>query len=842
MEVVLLVRYLANRERNILAIMIPADGPQDTESTAEVSVYYLLKRGLSDDFTVIHSLPWLAAAATEISGNSAPTGEIDFLVLHARLGILALEVKGGKYKIQGLKFVHTTKNFSISPITQVRRNIHGLATWLGTDPSLRWKIHYGLIFPNSDFSDSLVSTALTDVTANPPQKIFVDRQDFSELARRVNEIMEYWFGALKQTALGATRLHKIIDAICPAFDGTPQWGSRVAFDKKMWLKLTAEQTEVVNATTNKFRTLVTGWPGTGKTIIAIEVARQKLLEGKKVLFLTFNKLLSEHVQAQLGDNAKLTVLTWHSFCAKFARSSRKEGERSDDWLEAGCLRDFKEAVNQKTASHYDMMLIDEAQTFRTDWITSICQWHEGGIAAFCDATQVFSFELDRISLNDLCKELNIQQPFVLTIPLRSPKAIFDRLREVRPPNHQTYSPRELELDSLQEKLVVGMDQALMTTLSELARTGLNSSDIAVLSKFGWHASGQQASGIFETVSRFRGLEASAVVICHAEKMDDLELFSAYSRATSVCIALYNAETLGAKVSESGFQRVILSSPRNAKDAQIAYQSAQTRGVVEANLKPQWYSFNTVDIGWCSAWGGWLIARGQLHVFADLWMDYLLMHYPWPVFIWSEDAMREVELHLPEDQRYLDFYNPLETLQCETCNKVTPQKRTIQRTYLCLFCSGFPISSSIPQADLIEKLRELDFVISLPPKVRTAEQLQSLPLSLAAVALTKYANENARRDGVLNSRIIFGSGIYRAAMAFVYAYIALLSEEKTIDATVLAQRTYSSYTIPEGLSQKEWKLLIDRALSVCFNNRKLVEKVKKGIYKPISQARSGQVEP
>ncbi|RLJ37597.1 nuclease-related domain-containing DEAD/DEAH box helicase [Acidovorax sp. 106] len=817
--------------------MIPADGPQDTESSAEVSVYYLLKRGLSDDFTVIHSLPWLAAAATEINGNSAPTGEIDFLVLHARLGILALEVKGGKYKVQGLKFVHTTKNFSISPISQVRKNIHGLATWLGADPSLRWKIHYGLIFPNSDFNDSLVSTALTDVTTNPPQKIFVDRQDFSELASRVNEIMEYWFGALKQKALGTNRLQKIIDAICPDFDGTPQWGSRVAYDKKMWLKLTAEQTVVVNATAKKFRSLVTGWPGTGKTIIATEVARQKLSEGKKVLFLTFNKLLSEHVQTQLGDNVNLTVLTWHSFCAKFARSNRKEGERSDDWLEAGCLRDFKEAVNQKNTPHYDIMLIDEAQTFRADWINSICQWHEGEIAVFCDATQVFSFERDRISLNDLCHELNIPQPFVLTIPLRSPKAIFDRLREVRPPNHQTYSPRELELDSLQEKLVVNMDEALMTTLSELARTGLSSSDIAVLSKFGWQTPGKQANGIFETVSRFRGLEASVVVICHAEKMDDLELFSAYSRATSVCIALYDAETLGAKAPESGFQQVILSSPRNAKDAQIAYQSAQTRGVLDTNLKPQWYPFNTIDIGWCSSWGGWLIARGKLRVLADLWMDYLLMHHPWPVFIWSEEAIREVEFYQPEDQQYLNFYNPLETLRCETCNKVTPQKRIVQRPCLCLFCSGFHVNTLMPQPDLIEKLRELDIVTSLPPNVRTAEQLKNLPLSLAAVALAKYANENSRRDGVLNSSVNFGSGVYRAAMAFVYSHIVLLSENKTIDATALAQRTYSSYTPPEGLSQKEWKILIDRALSVCYNNRKLVEKVSKGVYKPISKTQS-----
>lgn len=822
-----------DREGNSLAVMIPADGPQETESKAEISIYYILKRALSDDFTVIHSLPWLAAAATEINGNSAPTGEIDFLVLHAELGMLALEVKGGKYKVQGLRFVHTTKNFSIYPLTQVRRNTHGLAEWLGADPSLRWKIHYGLIFPHSDFGDAIVNAALVDVTVKPAQKILIDRQEIPRIGERISEIMLYWRSALRQPALGTIRLQKIIDAICPEFDGTPQWGARVTFDKGMWLKLTAEQNEVVNAVDLQSKALITGWPGTGKTIIAIEVVRQKLSAGKKVLFLTFNKLLSEHVQTQLGDEVKASVLTWHSFCAKFARSNRQGTDKIDDWLEAGCLREFNEAVRQNQIPKFDIVVIDEAQTFRPDWIAALCQWHQGSIVAFCDATQVFSFERDRITLDDLCRQFDVTQPYVLTVPLRSPKAIFDRLRVIRPLSYQTYSPRELELDSLQEKLVTNVDEALSLTLTELAKAGLKPSDIAVLSKHGWHMPGQQEAAFFETVSRFRGLEASAVVICNAETMDDLELFSAYSRATSICIALYDAETLGAKPPETSFHQTLLDLPINAKEAQTAFQRAQTRGVLDAHLQPHWLPLTTVEVAWCSAWGGWLIARGQLHVFADLWMDYLLSHYSWPVFIWSSDAIRKVEHYQPDDQRHLDFYNPLETLQCDGCGKVTPQKRTLSGVHSCLFCSGFPTSLLNPQPDLIKKLVDLDSVVAMSPSMRTATQLKALPLSLAAAALTKYANENGRRKTATDFDANFGSGTYRAAMAFVYAYIALLSDGKTIDAVALIRKTYTSYTIPNGLTEGKWKELIDRALSVCFNNRGLLQKIRKGVYMPIS---------
>ncbi|MBZ9067305.1 NERD nuclease, partial [Escherichia coli] len=65
-----------------MAEMIPAFGPIDNNSYGEKTVYTLLKEGLSDDFTVIHSLPWLSAATRNLGVKLPPSGEIDFLVLH----------------------------------------------------------------------------------------------------------------------------------------------------------------------------------------------------------------------------------------------------------------------------------------------------------------------------------------------------------------------------------------------------------------------------------------------------------------------------------------------------------------------------------------------------------------------------------------------------------------------------------------------------------------------------------------------------------------------------------------------------------------------------------------
>ena len=59
-----------------MARMIPTTGPQDTNSRGEREIYKLLKQGLSDEFTVIRSLPWLARGVKELDPSYAPTGEM----------------------------------------------------------------------------------------------------------------------------------------------------------------------------------------------------------------------------------------------------------------------------------------------------------------------------------------------------------------------------------------------------------------------------------------------------------------------------------------------------------------------------------------------------------------------------------------------------------------------------------------------------------------------------------------------------------------------------------------------------------------------------------------------
>lgn len=110
--------------------MIPPSGAVQNKSIyAEPAVYGALSQ-LDDNFIVIHSLPWICVAVKSINPTYAPSGEIDFIVLHPEYGILAIEVKGGQFKYDEHQFVYLHNQQPFKPIDQIRRGTFALRNLL----------------------------------------------------------------------------------------------------------------------------------------------------------------------------------------------------------------------------------------------------------------------------------------------------------------------------------------------------------------------------------------------------------------------------------------------------------------------------------------------------------------------------------------------------------------------------------------------------------------------------------------------------------------------------------------------------------------------------------------
>lgn len=100
---------------------------------------------------------------------------------------------------------------------------------------------------------------MVDASVRPFRKIFVDKSQLPEIAKYTIEIMQYWKSALGNNDLGSERLQLIIKSICPQFDGTPDWGTRIIYDNQLWLRLTHEQIKVIELLSEYQRFVVTGW-------------------------------------------------------------------------------------------------------------------------------------------------------------------------------------------------------------------------------------------------------------------------------------------------------------------------------------------------------------------------------------------------------------------------------------------------------------------------------------------------------------------------------------------------------------------------------------------------------
>jgi len=814
--------------------MIPSCGPVATGSRAEQLIYHLLKDQLGEDFTVIHSLPWLCAAVRELVGGRAVTGEIDFVIVHSRLGVLAAEVKGGAHRVQGLAFVHVHSGNTTRAVEQIRTSTHGLARWLGVKPGLRLKIGYALIFPDSDFNGEVVSLALTDVTVDPPQTIVIDRKGLPEIGTRIAEIMGYWMTALGSPALGEERRSALVNELCPSFDGTPSWGSRVVWDEKIWLRLTPEQSAVVDDALSGHRMVITGWPGTGKTLILIASARHLLKEGKRVLVLTFNSLLAQHIREQTGSSGRLRVATWHSFCASSATRSRS-CESDQKWLEDGCLADIQHAARSGQIQPFDVLLVDEAQTFRTEWFEWMCDWHGNGqLIAFCDETQVFAFEQGRVALPRLCDLVGTEKPFALTTVLRSPRAVYQRLKSVKKSDYQLHMPRELEVDTLRELLVVGISESLSKTLAMLAEEGVSGSDVVVLNKYGWVPGGGEPRETVrhQTLSRFRGMESPVVVISSAEQMDDAELFCAYSRATSLCIALYDAEVLGVKGPGCPFQVTVMADPGNLEQASSARLKAQTGEIIAANLAPLWLGLNSVQLGWLDEWGAWLVVdRNEL---SRYWIDFIASQYPWPIYYWQESSLREIHRGEPlvDAATGSPGSTPHNLRPCGACSNITPQRLdapTRSEAWRCAVCDDDASTRECPDGSIIEEIRMLDRLLMVDnPKALTEKERKSLPLSLAAGAALTFAKRNSSQNPVGFDQVAGGRVAYHAAAGFVCSLGNLLPPGKTIRVADIAKELYERYLTPRELTFEVWKRDFSQACAVA-KNRGYLEKIEKGVY-------------
>ncbi|WP_259740167.1 NERD domain-containing protein [Pseudomonas brassicacearum] len=825
-----------------MARMIPDNGPRGTESKGERDLYTIFKAELPDDYIVIHSLPWLSSAVKKVDPQAKPTGEIDFLIIHPEKGLLVLEVKSGEYGVKNNRFVHLHKQYSIDPIGQTRKNVHGIAKWLGSDPLLRLRIGYGFVFPDSDFAGKPTTPGMYDTTSTPAQPLYIDHREMLNVTKHVVDLMDYWKTTLGNFDLGEARVARLIEFLTPEIDGRRGWASRIFFDNKDWLQLTEEQSTVVTRVLKNQTSLVTGWPGTGKTLIVIETARRLASQKKKVLVVSFNNKLTEYVRTQLVDSEGCDVVTWHGLCgqARNTLGRTSEAGKEDEWYRQQCELDLKDAIDQGRMVGYSALLVDESQALLPSWCETLTNWfHNKPKAFFCDETQVFPYERGNIPLKGLSELLGVD-PFPLTIIMRMPKAVTSILEEVVPPKLQHSTPRTLEHDTAVEIISADPCKEASQIRQKLIDSGVLPEDIVILiARF---LSRQYIEYLVkeeprcEAITKFRGLEAPIILILGAELLDTAELFSAYSRATSKCIAIYNAASYTWSGKEA-FRSRLKSLPNHQATLQEEKNKLRIDNIVARSTERTSLNLSSLNIYWAESWRAWFIEADDDQSLVKMWIAYLAHKLPQPIFFWPKNSntrfyFAKINPSSTDSVDSPDSYSTQSLIfyPCQKCGDLTPHTDIIKIN--CKLCETEADRTPYPAKSVMDVIQIMDELVSGElDKDRIRELQPNLPLNIAAAASLFRAERNKMRSNVLKVQLPVGRRFYLIAFIFVQVRIATSRPGAVMDVNALADEIYGRFNGLTSISSTEWRKIFANAMG-SFYSKGYMKKISKGFYSPV----------
>ncbi|MDX1396509.1 MAG: AAA family ATPase, partial [Gemmatimonadota bacterium] len=310
-------------------------------------------------------------------GNRRPAeGEVDFLVLDPKRGIVGLEVKGGHVGRDHDGWYRDApggRKRIKDPGTQAQSAIHNLGHYIRDgDPALsRRGWGWGVVLPDVDVDG--------DLGADLPGRLVTDRGDLSDPTAAVGRAFDHFNvdgPALDDAGVRAFRnvvlpRFRLVPSMKPVRIGPKTLAERIEADEAELVRLTDDQMRVLDFNGGMTRLAVEGGAGTGKTLVAVEQARRLAADGARVLVLCFNRGLAEGLADDLRDIEEIDVFSFHGLCharaiaAGLGWPSMRDAD-SEFW-ETTAAELLLQALEANPGDRYDAVLVDEGQDFADHW-------------------------------------------------------------------------------------------------------------------------------------------------------------------------------------------------------------------------------------------------------------------------------------------------------------------------------------------------------------------------------------------------------------------------------------------------------------------------------------------
>lgn len=290
--------------------------------------------------------------------------EIDFLILAPNIGIFVLEVKGGYIKNNHGRLFSIDrfgKSHFIDPYNQAKNNYYGITNIILELSNRKIDLRKYISGPLVALPDT---SKFIDVPQSNGYDTYLKNKDMLEFIKNASKNLLKGNNALiPPTAEDIEKIKEVLNG--PEFE--------YKLSKKDYINsiniaindLTEEQFAIFRGLLKNKRCLINGRAGTGKTVISEFLFKEFMINQKqRVLYLSYNSLISLRVKADLRDDVIINAFPINAFLEDavtkvdplFDFNTLPQNEKMDTLVKM-VTKIFKENKIKK----FDCLILDEAQ-------------------------------------------------------------------------------------------------------------------------------------------------------------------------------------------------------------------------------------------------------------------------------------------------------------------------------------------------------------------------------------------------------------------------------------------------------------------------------------------------
>ena len=391
---------------------------------AERLVEERIRAVLPDGVRCFANVRWLAPTR---DGGPARNGEIDLLVVLPEIGILVIETKSGPVSRDGFgRWYAGSRPLDESPFKQAEASGWAIVRKIEADPRWRGRVRmiHAVAFPGVDRSS--LGRGARDLGPDAPLDLVLDRADLASDASTsaaLDRIARHWSGdGARDRALSDQQVGVICDVIEPEVALRALLRGDIEEGERELRAPTQMQLNVLRTLRGRPRASIVGCAGAGKSLLAVEKARQLAADGFDTALVCFNQPLARAFgrESELAPHlasGRLVVATFHDLCKRLATEAGtlppQPASPGRDWFGTALPTALEQAL-PAIGGRYQAVVIDEGQDFDELWLLLLEQLlsdpKQGVLYVFHDPAQaiyrpdaVASMGLEEFPLADNCR-------------------------------------------------------------------------------------------------------------------------------------------------------------------------------------------------------------------------------------------------------------------------------------------------------------------------------------------------------------------------------------------------------------------------------------------------------